>query len=141
MHQTIRWKSCLKSAPGKVFLYLTSKEGIEKYWAEKAEKKDGHIQFSFPNKEVYKSKILNQEANKNFPIEYFNSIVDFILSENELGGTLLEVVNSNVKKEDFLANYAGWVSVLMTLKAAVDFEVDLRNHDSQKTWDNDYVDN
>ncbi|MEM8847772.1 MAG: hypothetical protein AAGD17_11780, partial [Bacteroidota bacterium] len=82
-----------------------------------------------------------QEANKNFRIEYFNSIVDFNLSENELGGTLLEVVNSNVEKEDFQANYAGWVSVLMTLKAAVDFGVDLRNHDSQKTWDSGYVDN
>ncbi|UJH68631.1 SRPBCC domain-containing protein [Allomuricauda sp. SCSIO 65647] len=141
MHQTIRWKLCLKSKPSKVFSYLTSTEGIEKFWAEKAEKKDGHIQFSFPNKQVYKSKILNQEANKNFRIEYFNSIVDFNLSENELGGTLMELVNSNVELEDYHANYAGWVSVLMTLKAAVDFEVDLRNHDSQKTWDDGYMDN
>ncbi|MEM8510203.1 MAG: SRPBCC domain-containing protein [Bacteroidota bacterium] len=141
MPRTIKWKLCLQSAPSKVFTYLTSKEGIERFWAEKAAIKDGHIQFSFPNNQRYASKILNQEPNRNFRIEYFNSIVDLNLSENEFGGTRLEVVNSNVEKEEYLANYAGWVSVLMTLKAAIDFGVDLRNHDPQKTWDDGYVDN
>jgi hypothetical protein len=36
---------------------------------------------------------------------------------------------------------AGWVSVLMCLKAAVDFGVDLRAHDPEKHWDNGYVEN
>jgi len=36
---------------------------------------------------------------------------------------------------------AGWVSVLMALKAAVDHGVDLRNHDPQRTWDQGYADN
>jgi predicted nucleic acid-binding Zn ribbon protein len=33
------------------------------------------------------------------------------------------------------------VSVLMALKAAVDFSVDLRNHDPDRTWDHGYVEN
>jgi hypothetical protein len=33
------------------------------------------------------------------------------------------------------------VSVLLALKAAVDFSVDLRNHDAGRTWCSGYVDN
>ena len=35
---------------------------------------------------------------------------------------------------------AGWVSVLLALKAAVDFAVDLRNRDPDRTWEDGYVD-
>ena len=36
---------------------------------------------------------------------------------------------------------AGWVSVLLALKAAVDFGVDLRNHDPQRSWEHGYAEN
>jgi hypothetical protein len=36
---------------------------------------------------------------------------------------------------------AGWVFVLMALKASVNFVVDLRNHDSNRTWDEGYAEN
>ncbi len=36
---------------------------------------------------------------------------------------------------------AGWVSLLMNLKAVADFKCDLRNHDLEKTWDQGYADN
>jgi hypothetical protein len=36
---------------------------------------------------------------------------------------------------------AGWVSVLLALKAAADFGIDLRNHDPARTWNKGYVDN
>ena len=38
-------------------------------------------------------------------------------------------------------NIAGWASVLLCLKAAVDHGVDLRNHDPQRAWANGYVEN
>ena len=34
----------------------------------------------------------------------------------------------------------GWLNVLFPLKAAVDFGIDLRNHDPRRTWDQRYVD-
>jgi hypothetical protein len=37
-------------------------------------------------------------------------------------------------------NLAGWVSVLLALKAAVDFGVDLRNSDPARRWEDGYVD-
>ena len=36
---------------------------------------------------------------------------------------------------------AGWVSVLMAMKGAVDFEIDLRNHNPERVWENGYLDN
>ena len=36
---------------------------------------------------------------------------------------------------------AGWVSVLLSLKAAVDFDIDLRTHDPERDWDVGYVEN
>ena len=36
---------------------------------------------------------------------------------------------------------AGWVSVLMAMKAALDYGVDLRNHDIERTWMKGYADN
>jgi len=35
----------------------------------------------------------------------------------------------------------GWVSVLMAMKAAVDFGVDLRNHDPKRSWQQGFADN
>ncbi len=36
--------------------------------------------------------------------------------------------------------YAGWVSWLLVLKAAADFDIDLRNDDDDRTWAQRYVD-
>ena len=36
---------------------------------------------------------------------------------------------------------AGWVSVLMAMKAYVDHGVDLRNHNENRVWSNGYADN
>ncbi len=35
----------------------------------------------------------------------------------------------------------GWISVLLALKAAADFSIDIRNHDARRTWDQGYCDN
>jgi hypothetical protein len=34
---------------------------------------------------------------------------------------------------------AGWVSLLLRLKASVDFGVDLRNHEEDRTWWHGYA--
>jgi hypothetical protein len=39
-----------------------------------------------------------------------------------------------------LENLAGWISVLLGLKAAADFRIDLRNHRPGCTWESGFVD-
>src|SRR5579883_2953207 len=70
-----------------------------------------------------------------------NGNVIFLLESDGKGGTDLTVVDYRSTDKPRMETLAGWVSLLLTLKAAVDFNVDLRNHDTKRTWDNGYVDN
>ncbi|TAI46947.1 SRPBCC family protein [Flagellimonas allohymeniacidonis] len=138
---TITWKIYLKSDPKTVFDLLTTAEGRAKFWAEKAEEIDGQIHFEFPNSQTYQSRILKTISNQEFHLDYFDSLVKFTLVPSENGGTDLTLTNENVAESEFAEVNAGWVSVLMNLKAVADFQCDLRNHDPNRTWGQGYVDN
>ena len=138
---TVKWKIHLRSDPEAVFLFLTTAEGREKFWAEKAPERNGVIHFTFPNGESYDSKILRLHPGREFHIDYFNSYLKIILDPSENGGTDLTLINEGVGDSDYLETYAGWVSVLLNLKAVLDYEVDLRNHEKNRTWDQNFVDN
>ncbi|NAY90338.1 hypothetical protein GTQ34_00265 [Muricauda sp. JGD-17] len=135
------WKIHLNASPDLVFQYLTTQEGLEQFWAEKALEKDGMIHFHFPNGQEYRSKTLHIEQNKEFHIDYFDSLVKFVLEPSQPQGTDLILINEGVAEDEYLEVHAGWVSVLLTLKAAVDHNCDLRNHDKTRTWDQKYVNN
>ena len=64
-----------------------------------------------------------------------------MLEDDGAGGTDLTLTDEGVPEADHAEVLAGWVSVLMALKAAVDFGVDLRNHDPARSWDQGYADN
>ena len=81
--------------------------------------------------------VLENEPPHSFALEYFGHETRFRLSGDASGGTDLVLTSTDTERE----TYAGWVSVLLALKAAADFDVDLRNHDPQRTWEHRYVDN
>ncbi|WP_185154077.1 SRPBCC domain-containing protein [Fulvivirga sp. M361] len=139
--KTITWKIHLNSDSNTVFHLLTSAEGRSKFWAEKATEKGSIIHFSFPNGLTYDSRILKTVPSEAFHLDYFDSLVKFQLEPTENGGTDLTLINENVNENDFPEVNAGWVSVLMNLKGVADFQCDLRNHNSKKTWDQGYVNN
>ena len=56
----------------------------------------------------------------------------------ERGGTDLTLRAEAVGSDE---EWPGWVSVLLALKAAADYNVDIRNHDIKRTWDQGYCDN
>jgi len=139
--KTVKWKIHLSSSPEVVFPFLTSANGREQFWAEKAPEKDGIIYFTFPNGESYDSKIIHIQPNREFHIEYFNSDLKITLAHSEHGGTDLNLINEGVRDSEYLDTYAGWVSILLNLKAIIDYKIDLRNHDKNRTWDQNYADN
>jgi hypothetical protein len=138
---TVEWKIHLRSDPATVFEFLTSASGQEKFWAETACEKKGAVHFTFPNGESYISKILYCKPDSEFHLDYFNSHLKFISAPSKEEGTDLTLINENVATGEYLDVSAGWISVLLNLKAAVDYNCDLRNHDIHKTWDQGYVDN
>lgn len=139
---TIRWKIHLKSSPQAVYQKLSTDEGRASFWAESAADEEGIIHFVFPNQAEWKGRILEQEPVHKFKVEYYGgSITTFKLKSDGSGGTDLTLTDEGVLQEDRAEVIAGWVSVLMALKASVDFDIDLRNHDPNRTWDEGYVEN
>ena len=137
----IRWKLHLKSSPQVVYQKLSTDEGRASFWAESAVEKDGVIHFVFPNQAEWKGRILERTSHQ-FKVEYYGgSITTFELHPDGVGGTDLTLTDQGVPPEDRTEVIAGWVSVLMVLKAHVDFGVDLRTHDRSRTWDESYVEN
>jgi hypothetical protein len=57
------------------------------------------------------------------------------------GSTVLELTASTVPAHDMVDLAAGWVSVLLNLKAVINFGNDLRNHERARTWLDAFIDN
>ena len=113
--------------------------GRERFWAEKSTEQDGRIEFQFIDGLTLKSKILQNEPPKRFVFEYFGgSKVTVDISDDGACGTDLTLRAEAVESDE---EWPGWVSVLLALKAAADYNVDIRNHDIKRTWDQGYCDN
>ncbi len=138
----ILWRLHLRSSPSAVFKMISTDEGRTRFWAESAKELDGKIHFIFPNGFEWVGKILKKISPYEFSLEYIDgSVTTFQLQSDGNGGTDLILMDTGVPKVHRTEVTAGWISVLMNLKAAVDFSVDLRNHDPNRTWDRGYVDN
>ena len=138
---TIRWKMHFNASPEKVYEALTTDSGRAGYWAESAPEKDGVITFHILNYEPYSSKILKKEPPVLFTLEYFGTITEFKLKSDGKSGTDLSLEATQVDESYRMEMVAGWVSVLMAMKAWVDHSVDLRNHDPDRGWGQGYADN
>lgn len=143
----LRYRLRLRAAPGEVFALLATAEGRARFWAEAAPDEadpDGGrlIVFRFPDGSRLRSRVLELEPGRRVALEYFGgSRVEFVLDDAEGGGTELTLTESGLSAADREENAAGWVSVLLALKAAADFGIDLRNHDPRRTWREGYVEN
>lgn len=140
--ELIKCRLHLKSPSEAVYNMPATDDGRAQFWAENAQEDNGIIRSQFPNKQQWQGKIRIAEPHSRYQIEYFGgSLVTFTLSSDDKGGTDLSMIDKGVPEVDPSHVFAGWVSVLLALKAAVDFKIDLRNHDPTRTWDQGYVDN
>ena len=138
---TIVWRIHLRATPGELFPMLATPAGRKRFWAVSAEESNGIIEFRFLNGQTLTARILEREPPARFALSYFGgSRVVFELASDGRGGTDLVLTETGVPAGEVLENLPGWVSVLLGLKAAADFGVDLRNHDPGRQWDQGYVD-
>jgi hypothetical protein len=137
----VRWRVHLRSAPERAYEMLASQEGREAFWAERAPERDGVIHFEFANGERVDGDVLRREPGRCFSVRYFEGKpVRFEIEPDGAGGSEVTVIQEGVtddNRDDFAP---GWVVVLLALKAAADFGVDLRNHSATRTWEAGYVD-
>lgn len=136
----IVWRLHLASPPAVVFDALDSASGRAAFWAESADEQDGVIRFEFINGMSYAGRVLERTWPDRWVIDYFGSTVTFTLANDGQGGTDLTLVDHGASAENRTEVTAGWLNVLLPLKAWVDHGIDLRNHDPTRTWDEGYVD-
>lgn len=137
----IRWRLHLRSSPETVYRTIATDDGRARFWAESATERDGQIGFVFPNGLNRRGRITAAEPPHRYAVVYFGgSRCRFELTPDGRGGTDLTLTDEGVPPPDWAETNTGWISVLMALKAAVDFGVDLRNHDPERTWDQGYAD-
>lgn len=140
--KTVRWRIHLNVPPVEVHRFLATEEGRSRFWAESAEERAGAIHFRFVNGQTWRGAVVDNAPPRRFAVRYFGeSIATFDLADDGRGGTDLALTETGVPAEWWAENHAGWVSVLLALKAAAEFGVDLRNHDSTRTWDQGFADN
>lgn len=136
------WRLHLKSPREKVYKMLSTDSGRKMFWAESATEKEGFISFIFPGGYQWQARILEATPSHRYSVEYVGgSVVVFSLSDDGEGGTDLLLTDNNIPEGHVHEVSAGWVSVLMALKAAADFGVDLRNHHDKRTYLQGYADN
>lgn len=137
----ILWRVHIAAPRAHVYELIATSEGRRQFWAESAIEDNGVIAFVFPDGTSYMSQIIERRPLQVFAIEYFRSIVVFELTETRSGETDVILRNVSVPPDERTEVIAGWVSVLMQLKAAAQFGVDLRNHCPDRSWRTGYVEN
>lgn len=136
----IRWRLHLASPPEAVYAMLATDEGRAAFWAESAVEEEGVVHFRFVNGLETRGRLLEADPPRRLRLEYFGSTVTWELAPDGAGGTDLTLTNTDFPPEDRAELLAGWLNVLLPLKAAVDFGVDLRSHDPGRTWEGGFVD-
>lgn len=129
----IRWRMHIAAPPARVFAVLDT-EGRASFWAESAVETDGDIQFRFVNGTSSRCKVLERDPPNVLSIDYFGGPARFALTADGQGGTELLLVHEGVGEEEWNEVHAGWLNVLIPLKAWVTHGVDLRNHDPDRSW-------
>jgi len=138
----IRWRLHLRSARELVHQALSTAEGRARFWAESAVEAAGVITFVFPDGETWRGDVLENSPPTHFSVRYYGgSVATVNLQDDGAGGTDLTLTDVGVPEQWRTEVIAGWVSVLMALKAAVDFGVDLRNHDPGRSWAEGFAEN
>jgi uncharacterized protein YndB with AHSA1/START domain len=137
--RTIRWKVAFRSSPDRVYQALASEACRRSFWALEAAERDGAIAFRFPNGVIETSRIVAAQPPRLFEIVYSGAPTRFEI-EPAGEGAVLTLTAEGAPSAEWEAVHAGWVAVLLALKAHVDFGIDLRNGDPACSWDAGFVD-
>lgn len=139
MPEPIVWRLRLAAAPERVFAAWLDPAAHQRFWCEQSQRTESGFRQQFIDGTLGECTILAQENPSHLALRYFGSRVDLRLAGRE-GGTDLTLTASEVPPHEWQDMHAGWLNVLLPLKAWLDHGIDLRNHDPLRTWRERYVD-
>jgi uncharacterized protein YndB with AHSA1/START domain len=138
--EPIVWRLSLASSPEHVFTLLDTDAGRERFWALRSQSTADGFELEFPGDLLGHVTVLDREPPTRLRILYFGADADLVLTPSDGGGCIFEVTCRCDDVAEWMEFLPGWVSWLLTLKAAADFGVDLRNGKPGRTWNERYVD-
>lgn len=135
----IDWRVHFAASPETVWLAWTTDSGRERFWSESSRTQQGGFELGFVNGQSLEVALVEAEPPRRLVFRYFGgSTVTLELQPDGAGGCDLRLREEGAPEP--LENYAGWVSVLLACKAAVDFGIDLRSNDPGRAWEAGFVD-
>jgi hypothetical protein len=114
------------SAAGDVYRAVSTILGRERFWAESAPESAGVISFALADGRTDESPIEEAVVDRRYRLQHFGRRLTFTLAPADAGTDL-------TLEFDDAADAPEFVSLLLRLKASVDFGVDLRNHDATRS--------
>ena len=135
----VTWRIHCASPPVRVFAALTTPEEHRRFWCERSTRTPEGYLLEFIDGTTSEVEILQRDDDGLFVVRYCGSRTEFRV-EAAGGGTDVTLVATEIPAGDWLDVYAGWLNVLLPLKAWIDFGVDLRNHDPSRTWQQRFAD-
>ncbi|MER7245669.1 hypothetical protein [Kribbella sp. NPDC000426] len=114
------------SGPNDVYRAVSTSLGRERFWATSAPESGGVISFVLGDGRTGECRIEEAVQDERYRLQYFGSTLTFALAAGETGGTELTLSSTDP------GDCAEVVSLLLRLKAFVDFGVDLRSHDETR---------
>lgn len=139
--KAVLWKLHLAAPPETVYAFFATDAGRIRFWPEESRNEGDVMRLNFLGEpDPVLCRILEQRPPERFVFTYIDGTnVILLFQPDGAGGTDLTVTETGFSSEAHWAeNYAGWITVLMNLKAAADHGVDLRNHDPARTWTTRY---
>ena len=137
----LRWKVSLSASIEQVYELLTTDAGRERFWSEASYRSGTRIELRFPDGSSCTADVVREDPPRSFALRYFGTLTTFDLAAVTGNCTVLEVRAHDVPPPDQPDVAAGWVSVLLCLKAHLNAGIDLRNHTASRSWQEGFVDN
>lgn len=140
----IRWRVHLASPPRVAYFLIATAAGRRRFWADSTRERDGVLELRFTDGRTLRGRVREREPFLRFALELAGgAVLAFDLASDGLGGTDLTLTETGIPaadRHDRDERRAAWAALLLALKAAADFGVDLRHHDPGRSRDRGYVD-
>lgn len=137
----LRWRVILPASREQVFDVLMTDAGRCRFWAESSNQRGDRVDLRFADGTGTVLEVRSVLRPATIEVRYFGTPTTFALQALTPASTLLEVTADDVDPADQIEVAAGWVSVLLCLKAYLMAGIDLRNHAAPHSWRHGFVDN
>jgi uncharacterized protein YndB with AHSA1/START domain len=137
--EPILWRLHLAASPQSVYAAWLDPAQHPRYLCERSTRTKRGFRLEFIDGTIEECALEREEPPRRIVLRYFGSRVEVTVEPTDDGSDLTLWV-TEVPATDWIEVHAGWLNVLLPFKAHIDHGIDLRNHDTRRTWREHYVD-